>query len=156
MRLDQVHRIMHLLNRLVLALLLLVAVAGAHAQNSEITLSIAGHKLRAEVVATHDTRSQGLMYREHLEANRGMLFVFPGVAPQSMWMMNTLIPLSVAFIGSDGRILNILDMSPQTLDIHSSEGPAAFALEMNRGWFAQRGIGRGARVEGLDAAPSPD
>ena len=67
-----------------------------------------------------------------------------------------LIPLSVAFIGPDGRILNILDMEPQTVDIHPSEGPAAYALETNRGWFAERGIRRGARVEGLESAPPPE
>jgi hypothetical protein len=139
-------------------LILLVAAflaANAHAQASEITLSIAGHPLRAEVAASPDARSQGLMFRERMEANRGMLFVFPEATKQSMWMMNTLIPLSVAFIGPDGRILNIRDMAPQTLDVHSSDGAAAYALEMNSGWFAQRGIGRGARVEGLEGAPRP-
>ena len=144
-----------LLRRLI-PLLAAFLAANAHAQASEITLSIAGHKLRAEVAASPDARSQGLMFRERLEANRGMLFVFPETTTQSMWMMNTLIPLSVAFIGPDGRILNILDMAPQTSDIHSSEGPAPYALEMNRGWFSQRGIGRGARVEGLDGAPPPE
>jgi hypothetical protein len=145
-----------LLVRLLALLSMQMLATASGAQTNEITLSISGHKLRAEVAATHDARSQGLMFREHLQENRGMLFAFPDTEQVSMWMMNTLIPLSVAFIGSDGRILNILDMLPQTLDIHSSEGPAAFALEMNRGWFAQRGIGRGARVEGLEAAPPPE
>lgn len=142
--------------RIAFALLAALLATGVRAQASEITLSIAGHKLRAEVAATPDVRSQGLMFRERLEANRGMLFVFPETTTQSMWMMNTLIPLSVAFIGPDGRILNILDMAPQTSDIHSSEGPAAYALETNRGWFAERGIRRGARVEGLESAPPPE
>ncbi|MCU0973407.1 MAG: DUF192 domain-containing protein [Burkholderiales bacterium] len=134
----------------------LLLPAASAAQSIDITLSIAGHQLRAEVAASPDSRSQGLMFRERMEANRGMLFVFPEITTQSMWMMNTLIPLSVAFIGPDGRILNIRDMTPHTLDIHSSEGSAAYALEMNRGWFAQRGIGRGARVEGLERAPPPE
>ena len=141
--------------RIAVALLAALIASGAHAQASEITLSIAGHKLRAEVAASPEARSQGLMYRQRLEANRGMLFVFPETTTQSMWMMNTLIPLSVAFIGPDGRILNILDMTPQTVDIHASEGPAAYAIETNRGWFAERGIRRGARVEGLESAPPP-
>ena len=145
-----------LLLRLLPLFSMLLFPAASAAQTIEITLTIAGHKLRAEVVATPDARAQGLMYKEHLEANRGMLFVFPETTPQSMWMMNTLIPLSVAFIGPDGRILNIRDMTPQTVDIHSSEGPATYALEMNLGWFTQRGIGRGARVEGLEAAPPPE
>lgn len=138
------------------ALLAAFLAADAHAQASEITLSIAGEKLRAEIAASPDARAQGLMYRQRMEPNRGMLFVFPEAATQSMWMMNTLIPLSVAFIGPDGRILNIRDMVPHTLDVHSSEGAAAYALEMNSGWFAQRGIGRGARVEGLEGAPAPE
>jgi hypothetical protein len=129
--------------------------ADARAQTNEITLTISGHKLRAEIAASPDARSQGLMFRERLEPNRGMLFVFPEATTQSMWMMNTLIPLSVAFLGPDGRILNIRDMAPQTLDMHASEGPAAYALETNRGWFAERGIRAGMRVEGLESAPRP-
>ena len=144
---------MHLPLRYAFALLTALLAVGVQAQGSEITLSIAGHKLRAEVAASPDARSQGLMFREHLESNRGMLFVFPETTTQSMWMMNTPIPLSVAFIGPDGRILNILDMAPQTVDVHSSAGPAAYALETNRGWFAERGIRRGTRVEGLERAP---
>lgn len=130
--------------------------ADVRAQATEITVSIAGHKLRAEVAASPEARSRGLMFRERLEANRGMLFVFPEATTQSMWMMNTLIPLSVAFIGRDRRILNIRDMAPQTVDIHSSDGPAAYALETNHGWFAERGIAHGACVEGLEAAPPPE
>lgn len=137
-------------------LCLLLITAAARAQGSEITLSIAGHKLRAEVAATHETRTQGLMFRDHLPENRGMLFTFPEPGTHAMWMMNTTIPLSVAFIARDGRILNIEDMEPQTVDVHSSQGAAAYALEMNRGWFAQRGIGGGARVEGLNAAPKAE
>lgn len=142
--------------RIAFAVLGVLLASGASAQSSEVTLSIAGHQLRAEIAASPDARAEGLMYRERLEANRGMLFVFQEAAPQSMWMLNTLIPLSVAFIGPDGRILNILDMEPQTVDIHPSEGPAAYALETNRGWFAERGIRRGARVEGLESAPPPE
>lgn len=148
MRLALVHRFV-LLGALLFATL-------AAAQNPELTLSIAGQKLRAEVAATHDSRMQGLMYREQLPENRGMLFVYPEVETQQMWMLNTLVPLSVAFIGRDGRILNIRDMEPQSIDIHASNGKAAYALEMNRGWFAKRGIGPGARVEGLEAAQQPE
>jgi uncharacterized membrane protein (UPF0127 family) len=133
----------------------LLFATGAAAQSPELTLSIAGHKLRAEVAATHETRARGLMQREQLAENRGMLFVYPEPGTQQMWMLNTLIPLSVAFIGRDGRILNIRDMMPQSMELHGSIGQAAYSLEMNRGWFAQRGIGPGALVEGLQAAPKP-
>jgi uncharacterized membrane protein (UPF0127 family) len=144
-----------LVRRFALLWTLLFATLAA-AQNPEVTLSIAGQKLRAEVAATHDSRMQGLMYREQLPENRGMLFVYPEAETQQMWMLNTLVPLSVAFIGRDGRILNIRDMEPQTIDAHPSNGAAAYSLEMNRGWFAKRGIGPGARVEGLEAAPPPE
>jgi hypothetical protein len=141
--------------RIAFALHAALLAACVQARASEITLSIAGHELRAEVAASPEARSRGLMFREQLEENRGMLFVFPEEAAQSMWMMNTLIPLSVAFIGSDGRILNIRDMTPQTVDIHPSAGAAMYALETNRGWFAVRNIRAGARVEGLEHAPRP-
>jgi uncharacterized membrane protein (UPF0127 family) len=141
--------------RLAFILLAAVLAARAHAQASEITLTISGYKLRVEVAANPEARSRGLMFRQQLEENRGMLFVFPEAVTQSMWMMNTLIPLSVAFIDSDGRILNIRDMAPQTLDIHPSAGAARYALETNQGWFAVRNIRAGARVDGLESAPRP-
>jgi uncharacterized membrane protein (UPF0127 family) len=81
--------------------------------------------------------------------SNGMLFIFEEPSPQAMWMKNTLIPLSVAFIRADGRILNIEDMQPLTEDAHASSGDALFAIEMNLGWFRKRGIAAGDRVEGM-------
>jgi uncharacterized membrane protein (UPF0127 family) len=95
------------------------------------------------------------MHRRMLPENRGMLFVFREPAQQSFWMMNTYIPLSIAFIDERGAILNIADMKPLTTDPHPSAGPAKYALEMNQGWFAKRGIKRGAVVQGLHKAPPP-
>ncbi len=91
----------------------------------------------------------GLMGRRSLPQDTGMLFVFDQPAPQAMWMKNTYVPLSVAFITADGRILNIEDMSPQTEDVHPSAGSVLYALEMERGWFARKGIRAGDRVEGI-------
>jgi uncharacterized membrane protein (UPF0127 family) len=119
----------------------------------EITLEIKGHKLVAEVAATDATRTTGLMHRRMMPENRGMLFVFPYASPQSFWMMNTYIPLSIAFIDEHGAILNIADMKPLTTDPHPSAGPAKYALEMNKGWFAKRGIKAGATIDGLKNAP---
>jgi uncharacterized membrane protein (UPF0127 family) len=70
-----------------------------------------------------------------------------------MWMMNTYIPLSVAFLDERGVIINIEDMKPHTQDTHPAAKPAQYALEMNQGWFSKRGIKPGARIEGLDRAP---
>ncbi len=133
-------------------LALCLSAFAARAGMPEITLTIAGHKLTAEVASTDADRMQGLMHRRMLPENRGMLFVFPEVAFHGMWMMNTYIPLSVAFLDQDGVIINIADMAPHTRDNHSAAKPAKYALEANLGWFRKRGIKPGARVEGLAQA----
>jgi uncharacterized protein len=141
--------------RPLLALALAAAALQAYAQMPEIPLTIAGHKLVAEVAATNPERMQGLMHRRMMPENRGMVFVFTEVAPHAMWMENTYIPLSVAFIDSNGIITNIEDMKPQTRDSHGAVKPVRYALEMNLGWFAKRGIKAGAKIEGLEKAPAP-
>ncbi len=105
------------------------------------------HVIQAEVAATPGERSLGLMNRKSLEANAGMLFVFEEAGVHCFWMRNTLIPLSIAFIDDEGRIVNIADMEPLDEDSnHCPARPVRFALEMSRGWFAQRGIGEGVRL----------
>jgi uncharacterized membrane protein (UPF0127 family) len=133
---------------------LALAAAQARADLPEVTLAINGHKLTAEIANDDMQRSQGLMYRRMLPENWGMLFVFPAAMPQSFWMKNTYLPLSIAFIDEHGVIVNIDDMKPLTTDPHPSLKPAKYALEMNQGWFAKRGIKAGARVDGLDKAPA--
>ena len=114
-----------------------------------VELSINGQKLTAEVAATPDQRATGLMNRFRLRPEQGMVFVFERAEPQAFWMKNTFIPLSIAFIAADGRILNIADMAPQDESLHWSRGAALHALEMRKGWFAERGIKPGDRVDGL-------
>jgi uncharacterized membrane protein (UPF0127 family) len=133
---------------------LTIGCAVARAELPEITLTINGHKLTAEVAHTESTRSQGLMHRRMLPENRGMLFVFDRIDRHAMWMMNTYIPLSVAFLDAQGAIINIADMAPHTTNAHGSTQPAKYALEMNQGWFRKRGIGPGARLEGIEKASS--
>ena len=125
----------------------------AQAPLPEMTFSISGHKLTAEVAANDPQRMTGLMHRRMLPENRGMLFVFTTTAHHAMWMENTYIPLSVAFIDADGVIVNIEDMKPLTRDAHAAKKPVKYALEMNAGWFAKRGIKPGAKLEGLEKAP---
>lgn len=115
--------------------------------DTEITATVEGHQLRLLVVATPEKRAQGLMFVQELPDDTGMLFVFPMDTPLSFWMRNTYIPLSVAFLDAEGRILNIEDMQPLDESLHSSVAPARYALEVNQGWFAARGIGPGAVVE---------
>lgn len=118
-----------------------------------ISLRINGQAIQAEVAHTPQTRSLGLMHRRFLSENRGMLFVFREPGYHAMWMANTPLPLSVAFLDERGVILNIRDMKPLSEDSHPAAGPAKYALEMNAGWFEKRGIAAGAGVEGLTAAP---
>jgi hypothetical protein len=137
-----------------LLFILSCAIVGtAHAQLPEIALSIGGHKLTAEVAYTDPARTQGLMHRRMLPENRGMLFVFRETARHAMWMMNTHVPLSVAFLDDKGVIINIEDMEPRTQDTHPAAKPAKYALEMNKGWFAKRGIKPGAKLDGIERAP---
>lgn len=118
-----------------------------------IELSIKGHPLTAEVAASDETRTVGLMNRFSLQTDHGMLFVFDVAQPLAFWMKNTYVPLSIAFIGADGRILNIEDMAPRTETTHPSRGAGLYALEMKKGWFADHGISAGEKVVGLDKAP---
>ena len=132
--------------------LLLPCLAQAQAQPPlpAVQLSAGMHVIHAEVAADFTTRMQGLMQRESLGPNAGMLFVFDEVSTHCMWMKNTLIPLSVAFVDQDGTITNIADMQPHSEQSHCASRPALFALEMTKGWFAQRGIKTGAKLGGLE------
>lgn len=135
------------------AILLASGQAAGQAAGASMELSAGTHRIVAEVVQTPAARAQGLMHRESMPANSGMLFVFPEAGVQCFWMKNTLIPLSIAFLDDNGRIVNIADMQPQSLDTHCSWKPVRFALEMNAGWFRKRGIPAGSNIAGLDKAP---
>lgn len=121
-----------------------------------ISLKILDHPLYAEVAPTPSTRSKGLMYRSQLDENSGMLFIFPSTGIYGMWMRNTLIPLSVAFLDEQGVILNIADMAPHSTNPHYAAKPAKYALEMNLDWFAKKGITAGHQVHGLEHAPEAE
>lgn len=134
------------------ALLLASGIALA-APTIELTAGM--HRIEAEVASTPGDRATGLMNRAALPQQRGMLFVFPEPGLQCFWMKNTLIPLSIAFLDEDGRIVHIADMQPQSLENHCSPKPVRFALEMNAGWFSRRGLAPGARISGIGkAAPT--
>ena len=104
------------------------------------------HLIQAEVAADGPTRQRGLMMRERLGPNEGMLFVFEQKAGHCFWMKNTLIPLSIAFLDDDGAIVNIADMQPHAEDSHCPVRPVRYALEMEQGWFARRGLKPGVRL----------
>ena len=136
-------------------LITLLACPLAQAQMPRIELSASFHRIDAEVAADQQNRMQGLMNRRHMAANQGMLFVFTQADRHCMWMRNTLLPLSVAFLDERGQILNIEDMKPQTENNHCAASPARFALEMNQGWFASKGIKAGQRIGGVEKSPRP-
>jgi uncharacterized membrane protein (UPF0127 family) len=139
-----------------IAMLCLAAIASAQdgpQKLAQVRLNAGIHNINAEVASTPQQREIGLMFRSAMPASDGMLFVFEQPGQQCFWMRNTLIPLSVAFIGDDGSVVNIDDMKPQTLDSHCSAKPVRFVLEMNEGWFAKRGIKAGTRLRGGPFAP---
>ena len=117
-------------------------------QLPRIQLQAGMHQIQAQVAATPDQRSVGLMHRAEMPQSEGMLFVIEQATQQCFWMKNTLLPLTAAFIADDGTIVNLADMKPQTTDAHCSEQPVRWVLEMNQGWFAKRGIKAGFKLQG--------
>lgn len=111
-----------------------------------VEISAGLHRIRAELAATPATRSIGLMHRRSLGPNQGMLFVFPERDGHCFWMRNTLLPLSIAFLADDGRIVNIADMQPLTENPHCPAEAVRLALEMEQGWFERRGLAAGQRL----------
>jgi uncharacterized membrane protein (UPF0127 family) len=116
------------------------------------SLNVGINLIKAEVATTPAQHERGLMYRDKLAPNEGMVFVFSPAQPVCMWMKNTLIPLSVAFMDEHGAIINIEEMKAQTLDTHCANKDATYALEMNPGWFKQKNIKPGATIDGLPEA----
>ena len=139
--------------RVALSVFALTLALTARAELPVVELAAGMHLIRAELADTFATRVQGLMHREKLGQNAGMLFVFEEAGIQCMWMKNTLIPLSVAFLDDSGAIINVADMQPRTEATHCAARPARYALEMARGWFAERGIKPGARLRGIEKLP---
>ena len=112
------------------------------------------YRIEAEVAHTAQARQVGLMMRKTMAPQRGMVFVFEHDATHCMWMKNTFLPLSVAFVDAQGKVINIEDMQPQSEDNHCAAAPARFALEMNLGWFRERGIKAGDVLRGSDRLPA--
>jgi uncharacterized protein len=106
-------------------------------------------EVRVEIADRASERARGLMHRTTLAENRGMLFVFRSEERLSFWMKDTLIPLSIAFMDTEGRIVDIQDMKPLDDDPPSyvSAEPAQYALEVNQGYFEERGVEVGDRAE---------
>jgi len=137
---------------LLLSLVILPLPVRAQAQPKQPTLQlkIGKETVRAEVVTTPTTMQRGLMFREELGTNEGMLFVYNGPQQVSFWMRNTSLPLSVAYIDSQGIIVEIHSLEPlNEVPVESKSDQIHFALEMNRDWFDSRGFKPGTKIEGL-------
>lgn len=126
--------------------LLVTALVGCRSEAEIIPIQIAGERLSVEVVDTPEERRQGLMNRESLPEDQGMLFVFESEDFRSFWMKDTKIPLSIAFISDDGVVMEIAEMEPYSLDSVKSTYQAKYALEVNRGTFERLGITPGAEI----------
>jgi len=113
-----------------------------------VKLSAGMHLIDAQVAATIEQRSTGLMFRRDMPQSEGMLFVFEQATVQCFWMKNTLLPLTAAFVANDGTIVNLADMKPKTTDSHCSKEPVRYVLEMNQGWFGKKGIKTGFKLGG--------
>ena len=143
----------HLL-QILAALAAAAAIQAVHAADEpqltlpRVRLSAGLHQIDAQVAQTNEQRSTGLMFRKEMPQQEGMLFIFEQPSRQCFWMKNTLLPLTTAFVSDDGTIVNLEDMKPQTLDSHCSLKPVRYVLEMNRGWFAKKGIKAGAKLAG--------
>jgi uncharacterized membrane protein (UPF0127 family) len=113
-----------------------------------VPLTAGMHVIQAELATTPTQQMIGMMGRRQMGANEGMLFVYDAPAPLCFWMRNTLIPLSIAFVADDGRIVHLADMQPLDETSHCTPVPVRFALEMNQGWFSKRGLKKGDRLRG--------
>jgi hypothetical protein len=112
-------------------------------------LIVGGHRITVEIARDPEQRSRGLMFRDSLPPDHGMLFLFPRDEVQAFWMRNTKIPLSIAYADARGRIVRIADLEPLDERPVTSIAPARYALEMNRGWFAKHGVVAGAVISGI-------
>ncbi|MES2189002.1 MAG: DUF192 domain-containing protein [Pseudomonadota bacterium] len=113
-----------------------------------VRISAGMHQIDTQVAMTPEQRQIGLMFRKDMPQSEGMIFVFEQAAQQCFWMKNTILPLTAAFVAEDGTIVNLEDMKPQTTDAHCSAKPVRYVLEMNKGWFAKKGIKAGTRLGG--------
>lgn len=125
---------------------LATGVACRRHQLPTTTITVGEHKMLVEVADNGENRNRGLMNRDRLPADEGMLFVYPDEKPRSFWMKNVRFPLSIAFAKQDGTIVSISDMAPMTTRSTPSGAPAMYALEVNEGWFRENGVSVGDKL----------
>jgi uncharacterized protein len=124
------------------------AQEGPQMNLQRVKLAAGMHLMDVQVASTPEQRQTGLMFRKEMPQQEGMIFVFEQASQQCFWMKNTLLPLTAAFVADDGTIVNMADMQPQTTEPHCSAEPVRYVLEMNKGWFAKKGIKAGNKLGG--------
>ncbi|MCL2210683.1 MAG: DUF192 domain-containing protein [Treponema sp.] len=143
--------------RLAVVLFIILSFTSCNSQKlpvREISIEREGQTIasvKAEVARTQAQRSEGLMFREKLSDGYGMIFIFETDQILSFWMKNTLIPLSIAFIAADGRIIDIKSMYPKDENTVNSSRSCRYALEVPLGWFSRTGVKEGdiVKIENL-------
>lgn len=110
-------------------------------------IRVGGETVRVEIADEPEERQRGLMYRDSLPEDTGMLFVYPRERILSFWMRNTRIPLDIAYVDQRGNIVDVQTMAPQSDRLYESAAPAMYALELEAGWFEEHGVGVGDRIE---------
>lgn len=139
--------------KLLFAMILYSLIQVHTAWSADVALKIGTHSIQAVVASTPYSREKGLKQTTNLCQSCGMLFVFPNPGKHSFWMKNTRLPLSIAFIAKDGRILNIEEMQAFSTQTHTAQSDALYALEMNKGWFNRNAVKPHAFVHGLQQLP---
>ncbi len=115
--------------------------------------------VRLEVAADPPTRARGLMEREQVPEGTGMVFLYPADVAEAFWMKNTLVPLSIAFVAADGRVVSVAEMTPCRADpcrSYAPAGPYRYAVELAAGSFGAAGVGPGDKVVPVDPAALPE
>jgi len=126
-----------------------LAFAQVNANLPTVELKTGIYRIQAEIADTPERRQTGLMNRTRMPMNSGMLFMFEEKAGHCFWMFSTKLPLSIAFIADDGKIVNIEEMQAETTNSHCPKAPVRYTLEMNQRWFSDRVIGPGSVISGL-------
>jgi uncharacterized membrane protein (UPF0127 family) len=134
---------------LLLPLIALVVTSMARAGEPLLDLRVGDARLKAEYARTPDERERGLMERTEMPADHGMLFRFDDFRRHCLWMKNTPLPLSAAFMDESGRIVDIIDLEPLSTAIRCSRELGRYALEVNQGWFDRHQSGIGDQVSGI-------
>ena len=142
------HIVKTLLTSLALTTTMAMAQESPQTDLQRIPLTAGIYQIDTQLAVTPAQHAIGLMYRKEMDQHEGMLFVFPTPSKQCFWMKNTLIPLTAAFLADDGMILNLEDMKPQSEESHCAIKPVRYVLEMNKGWFAKKGLKPGMKLTG--------